>query len=78
MTGPNLTAVGRGMTPELITESLLWPRRQIKEGYFLSTVTTHDGKLLSGYKVSEDDKSLVLRSLEPVRVLEVSLSARVR
>ena len=60
-TGPNLTAVGRGMTPELITESLLWPRRQIKEGYFLTTVTTRDGRVASGYKVSEDAKSVVLK-----------------
>ena len=62
ITGPNLTALGRGMTPELIAESLLWPRRQIKEGYFLSNITTHDGKVMSGYKVSEDDKTLVLRA----------------
>lgn len=61
VTGPDLTAIGRGMTPELITESVLWPRRQIKEGFFLSTVTTHDGRVLSGYKVSEDAKSLTLR-----------------
>jgi putative heme-binding domain-containing protein len=61
VTGPNLTAIGRGMTPELVTESLLWPRRQIKEGFFLSTVTTHDGKVVSGYKVSEDAKTLTLR-----------------
>jgi len=62
ITGPDLTAIGRGMTLELITESVLWPRRQIKEGFFLSTVTTHDGKVLSGYKVSEDAKSLTLRA----------------
>jgi putative heme-binding domain-containing protein len=61
VTGPNLTAAGRGMTPELLTESVLWPRRQIKEGYFLSTVTTHEGKVFSGYKVSEDVKTLTLR-----------------
>ncbi len=62
VTGPDLTAIGRGMTPELITESVLWPRRQIKEGFFLTTVTTHDGKVLSGYKVSEDAKSLLVRT----------------
>ena len=62
ITGPDLTAIGRGMTPELITESVLWPRRQIKEGFFLTSVTTHDGKVLSGYKISEDAKTLVLRT----------------
>jgi putative heme-binding domain-containing protein len=61
ITGPDLTSIGRGMTPELITESVLWPKRQIKEGFFLTTVATHDGKLFSGYKISEDAKSLTLR-----------------
>ncbi len=61
VTGPNLTAAGRGMTPELIVESVLWPQRQIKEGYFLSAVTLRDGRILSGYKVSEDEHVLALR-----------------
>jgi len=61
ITGPNLTAVGRGMTPELITESVLWPSRQIKEGYFLTTIATGTGQVISGYKVAEDDASLTLR-----------------
>ncbi len=62
ITGPDLTAIGRGMTPELITESVLWPKRQIKEGFFLTTITTHDGKVFSGYKANEDAKSLTLRT----------------
>ena len=61
VTGPDLTAVGRGMTPELITESVLWPRRQIKEGYFLTTITTKDGKVVAGYRQDENPQSLTLR-----------------
>jgi putative heme-binding domain-containing protein len=61
-TGPNLTALGRGMTAELITESVLWPHRQIKEGYFLTAVTTKDGRIASGYLVREDNDTLVLRT----------------
>lgn len=60
ITGPNLTAVGRGMTPELIVESVLWPTRQIKEGYFLTTVTMKDGRILSGYRQLESDTELSL------------------
>jgi putative heme-binding domain-containing protein len=60
ITGPDLTAIGRGMTPELITESLLWPKRQIKEGFFLTTATTKDGRIFSGYKRAEDNKTLTL------------------
>ncbi|HWB02821.1 MAG TPA: PVC-type heme-binding CxxCH protein [Verrucomicrobiales bacterium] len=60
ITGPDLSAIGRGMTPELITESLLWPKRQIKEGFFLTTATTKDGRIFSGYKRAEDNKTLTL------------------
>ncbi|HEX2750403.1 MAG TPA: PVC-type heme-binding CxxCH protein [Verrucomicrobiales bacterium] len=60
ITGPDLTAIGRGMTPELITESLLWPKRQIKEGFFLTTATTKDGRILSGYTRDENDKTLTI------------------
>jgi putative heme-binding domain-containing protein len=60
ITGPDLTAIGRGMTPELITESLLWPKRQIKEGFFLTTAVTKDGRIFSGYKRTENDTTLTL------------------
>lgn len=60
ITGPNLTSVGRGMTPELIVESVLWPKRQIKEGYFLTSVTMKDGRSLSGYRQVETDTDLSL------------------
>jgi putative heme-binding domain-containing protein len=60
-TGPDLSAIGRGMTPELIVESVLWPRRQIKEGYFLTQVTTGNGGQHQGYIQSENATELVLR-----------------
>ena len=61
LTGPDLTAAGRGLTPELLTESVLWPSRQIKEGWFLTTVTLRDGKVVSGYRTAEADGTLSLR-----------------
>lgn len=60
-TGPDLTAIGRGMTPELIVESVLWPKRQIKEGFFLTQITTTDGAQFQGYIQSENASELALR-----------------
>jgi len=59
--GPDLSTVGRCLTPEQVVESILWPRRQVKEGFAALAVATRDGKLVQGYKVSETDGELVLR-----------------
>jgi putative heme-binding domain-containing protein len=49
MIGPELTIVGQGRTPELLVESVLWPNRQIREGYVAKRILTDDGRLLTGY-----------------------------
>src|SRR5262249_22646349 len=59
--GPDLTLVGRCLTPEQIVESVLWPKRQVKEEYKAIRVLTSDGRLHQGYKERENDKELVLR-----------------
>jgi putative heme-binding domain-containing protein len=51
--GPELDAVGRGVPVELLIEAVVWPNRQIKEGYVATTLTLKDGRKLQGYKVSE-------------------------
>jgi putative heme-binding domain-containing protein len=61
--GPDLTAIGRAMTPEMIVESVYWPRRQVKEGYLLTQVETRDGRVWQGYKASETAAELGLRDL---------------
>src|SRR5436305_6578145 len=48
--GPDLSAVGRCLTPEQIVEAVLWPKRQIKDEYRPIAVFTSDGKLGQGYK----------------------------
>jgi len=59
--GPDLTLIGRCLTPEQIVESVLWPKRQVKEGYVALSVVTADGKIRQGYKLRENEKELVLR-----------------
>ena len=41
------------MKPEEIVESLLWPERQVKEGFTAFTIATADGKVRQGYKLGE-------------------------
>lgn len=61
--GPDLSAVGRGMTRDLIVEAVLWPKRQVKEGYLMINVATTDGRQVNGYKISENSDRLVLKDL---------------
>lgn len=65
--GPDLTAIGTTLSADRITEELLWPSRQVKEGYTLLQVTTKDGKLHQGFerrtKESEETGDLVMRQL---------------
>lgn len=61
--GPELDAVGRGVPVELLIEAVVWPNRQIKEGYVATTLALKDGRKLQGYKVSEAGGELQLREL---------------
>ena len=61
--GPNLSAVASGLPVDLIIESVLWPGRQIKEGYEAATVVTRDGRVFNGFLQGEDKKALHIRDL---------------
>ena len=61
--GPELSAVGRAMTPEMIVESVLWPKRQVKEGFLLTQISTKDGMNHQGYKASETQDAITLKDL---------------
>jgi putative heme-binding domain-containing protein len=64
----------------LIIEAVIWPKRQIKEGYKMSTILTDDGRALSGYLTSETDDTVGLRDLATGKVREIpadTIEARV-
>lgn len=61
--GPQLDAVGRGMPIELIVEAVMWPQRQIKEGYVATTVVMKDGRTIIGYKNKESESELTIRDM---------------
>ena len=54
---------------------MLWPDRQIKEGYLATTVVTKEGKVLSGLVHSEDKKALRLLDLASGKITTVQAGA---
>ena len=70
--GPDLSAVGSGMLPDRIVTEVLWPRRQAKEGYSLTRVTTVEGEVLQGYvQASREKGALLLRGFSDGRLHEI-------
>jgi putative heme-binding domain-containing protein len=71
--GPDLTAIGTTLSPERITEELLWPNRQIKEGYTTLQVLTSDGKIHQGYerrtRESQENGNVILQELATNRMI---------
>ena len=65
--GPDLTAIGTTLSSERIVEELLWPSRQIKDGYSILAVLTNDGKIHQGYErrtvASQESGNLVIEDL---------------
>ena len=39
---------------------MVWPRRQVKEGYLSTTITTKEGQVVSGYLRHEDEQRIVI------------------
>lgn len=60
--GPALDAVGAGMPLDQIVESVLWPDRQIKEGYQAIAFTTKAGAAITGYVERESDEIVWYRN----------------
>ncbi len=63
MIGPDLSTTGTCLKPEEVVESILWPRRQVKDAYAAYTIATGDGKIRQGYKVAETPREIVFRDL---------------
>ena len=76
--GPDLTTAGFCIKPEEIVESVLWPKRQIKEGYAAIAVATVDGKIHQGYPQEDSKTELVLRdpaTADPIRIARADIEA---
>jgi putative heme-binding domain-containing protein len=63
--GPDLTTVSSGISPELLVESIIWPERQIKEGYAATRITTNTGNVFQGYLVRNNKPNGFIKLREP-------------
>lgn len=61
--GPNLTGIGRRLTPRDLLESLLLPAAKIADEYAVFVVATDRGQVFSGRIDREDAQTLVLRPM---------------
>ncbi len=59
--GPDLSIIGAGRTLEALIESVLWPNRQVREGFMSVRVLTSEGQFFIGYGVNETDDEFHLR-----------------
>jgi putative heme-binding domain-containing protein len=73
--GPELTAIGTTLSPERIIEELLWPHRQIKEGYSVLQVVTEEGRIIQGFerrtKESQAAGDLLLKELSTGELVKI-------
>jgi putative heme-binding domain-containing protein len=58
---PDLLSIGASAPVDYLIESLLYPNKAVKEGYSSTIVTTNDGDQITGIRVRQDDKELVLK-----------------
>jgi putative heme-binding domain-containing protein len=59
--GPNLTAIGASSPLDYVIDSLIYPAKNVKEGYNTVVVQTDDGQVVTGIQVTRSDAELVLR-----------------
>ncbi|MGF1579686.1 MAG: PQQ-dependent sugar dehydrogenase [Gemmataceae bacterium] len=73
--GPDLTHVGKKLTPAKILENLLYPSKSIDPKYRTYAVATRNGKFYSGLIVRKTDKELVMKNAgpEPIRIPRASV-----
>jgi putative heme-binding domain-containing protein len=62
--GPDLSAVGTALPVDMLIEAVLWPQKQVKEGFFSLLVATKGGDVYQGYRVFQDKQALSIRDLE--------------
>jgi putative heme-binding domain-containing protein len=62
--GPGLESIGASAPVDYLIDSLLLPAKKVKEGYQAVTAATNDGRILTGIKLRENERELLLRDSE--------------
>ncbi|WP_081614418.1 PQQ-dependent sugar dehydrogenase [Novipirellula maiorica] len=74
--GPDLAGVSVNNSLESIIESVLWPQRVVKKDFELTALLLEDGRVVSGYVVSQTDNAMTIRDLltgKPTKVDKASI-----
>ena len=61
--GPDLTPYDRSNLDAMLL-AIVRPNAEIREGYEHNLLTTKDGRILSGFKVEENPRVVILRGLD--------------
>jgi putative heme-binding domain-containing protein len=66
--GPRLTGIGKVKTREYVLEALLQPGAVVAPGYGIVSVTTKDGKSVSGTVLAESAKMLKVKAVDGAEI----------
>lgn len=70
--GPDLSAVGKGLSIQEIITEVLWPQQNIKEGYNQVVAETRSGEIIQGIKVFEIPETLYLKTAATGKTVALS------
>jgi putative heme-binding domain-containing protein len=70
--GPNLSAIGKGLSVREIIAEVLWPNQNVKEGYNRVAVETKSGALIQGIKIFENAEEIQIETTESKKPKVVS------
>jgi putative heme-binding domain-containing protein len=79
--GPDMTQVGKRMTPYKIIESIIDPNAEIDEKYLSTVIVTDDGRSVTGLLVKETPEEVVIfdgKATKAIPVAEIDERAKLR
>ena len=78
--GPHLVDIGKRYKPTELVESILKPDAKIAQGFDTYTFVSDDGKVVTGFVVSESAETLTLRKTDglSVELIQDDIDERVK
>ena len=72
--GPDLTAVGGGVPADRLVTEVVWPARQVKDGYHLTSLVLKTGEVHQGYIASDREDRDSIRMHDITGTSEITIS----
>jgi len=61
--GPDLSALSRGLPIDMIVTEVVWPALNVKEGYEAATAIMEDGTVITGFKHADTPETVAIRDV---------------